>query len=68
MGHDSNERGSWAFLESFCCEAGHRLGDLSPAQEGAILESALDWIAGALDAMESARWDGLIDRYREEGF
>lgn len=65
VGSDSDERGTSPYLEAFACEQGHTLADLTPEQEGRILASALDWLAGALEALEDAHWDSRIDSYRE---
>lgn len=67
VGGEEGERGPGAFLEGFECEAGHKLGDLNPAQEGEVLERAQEWRADALEALKDAYWDGRIDRLREDG-
>lgn len=63
----ADERAPFASLEDFECERGHSINDLTTAQERAILDSALDWISEALDAMRSAADDARFDSYREEG-
>lgn len=66
IGHDTNERGSTVFLEAFVGECGHTLADLTPAQEGIVLEAAAEWVAEALDALMDAHWDQRLDAARDD--
>ncbi len=53
------------FLEAFACELGHSLADLTPSQEGAILESAVDYIADAIENLRSAANDQAYDTWAD---
>lgn len=67
VGGDADERGSYAILEAFECPRGHTMSDLTLAQESTVLADAREWLADALDAMQSAADDARFDSYREEG-
>lgn len=64
----SDERGSHATLERFECENGHNEDHLTRAEERSVLESALDWLSEAREAMEGAYWDDRHDRMRDDGY
>ena len=66
VGGGEDERGSYPYLEAYRCENGHHLGDLTPEMEGRVLESTLEWIAEALDAMRSAHDDQVYHNWRDE--
>lgn len=67
VGGDESERGSHAVLDAFSCPNGHTQDDLSPSQERATLDSALDYLADARGALTDLGNDQRYDQRREDG-